>query len=527
MRFRRRQRVPWSSASRSSTFRRRARSSACRPCARHRRAQALTGALRPARPTCSSSSPRARPCRPCSTASRASSRSTPRRRRSPRSCCSTATGMHLRHGAAPSLPPSYCEAIDGLAIGPNVGSCGTAAYRRERVVRLGHRERPALGGLPRARARAPGCGACWSTPIFATDGSLLGTFALYYREPHDVAHADVELVELATHVAGIAIERARSRRRRASSEERYRDLFENANEPIATVTMDESITEVNRAFERVLGYTRDGADRHEPRRLPDARRASRRRMRATERKLSGEVAGTTFEQEFIAKDGHSRDPRGVEPRDRGGRPADRRAGHLPRHHGAQAGRHRAAAALRAEPPPGAARQPHGPARTAPASGSRSSTPSASPTSDGSRARRAADGPRPLQGDQRHARPPLRRPAAASSSRGASSRSCAAATRSRASAATSSASSCGSCRESTRDLDQALERILAALEQPFLVDGLPLHVEASIGVARFPAHGRDVDLLLQRADVAMYLAKETGRAPRRLHRRARSARHGRA
>ena len=66
-----------------------------------------------------------------------------------------------------------------------------------------------------------------------------------------------------------------------------------------------------------------------------------------------------------------------------------------------------------------------------------------------------------------------------------------------------------------DLEQALERILAALEQPFQVDGLPLHVEASIGVARFPAHGRDVDLLLQRADVAMYLAKETG-APHALY-----------
>ena len=66
-----------------------------------------------------------------------------------------------------------------------------------------------------------------------------------------------------------------------------------------------------------------------------------------------------------------------------------------------------------------------------------------------------------------------------------------------------------------DLEQALERILAALEQPFQVDGLPLHVEASIGIARFPAHGRDVDLLLQRADVAMYLAKETG-APHALY-----------
>jgi diguanylate cyclase (GGDEF)-like protein len=64
-------------------------------------------------------------------------------------------------------------------------------------------------------------------------------------------------------------------------------------------------------------------------------------------------------------------------------------------------------------------------------------------------------------------------------------------------------------ESSSVLEHVLSRILAALEQPFLVDGLPLYVEASIGVARYPAHGADVDLLLQRADVAMYLAKDSG------------------
>ena len=78
--------------------------------------------------------------------------------------------------------------------------------------------------------------------------------------------------------------------------------------------------------------------------------------------------------------------------------------------------------------------------------------------------------------------------------------------------------------SASDLAPCLERILAALEQPFQTDGLPLHVEASIGVARYPAHGADVDLLLQRADVAMYLAKETGRLTPSTRERARSPRH---
>ena len=146
----------------------------------------------------------------------------------------------------------------------------------------------------------PGLRACWSTPIFATDGALLGTFALYYREARDSGADDIELVELATHVAGIAIERARAEEAAHASEERYRDLFENANEPIATVTMDETITEVNSAFERVLGYSREEliGTNLESYLTPEGLEMS---ARATERKISGELSGTDFEQEFIAQ----------------------------------------------------------------------------------------------------------------------------------------------------------------------------------------------------------------------------------
>ncbi len=165
-------------------------------------------------------------------------------------------GRHLRHGAAPSLPAAYCEALDGVAIGPSVGSCGTAAYRRERVGVSDIASDPLWADYAELALDA-GLRACWSTPIFATAGALLGTFALYYRDVREAGADDIELVELATHVAGIAIERARSEEAARASEARYRDLFENANEPIATVTMDETITEVNGAFERVLGYSRE------------------------------------------------------------------------------------------------------------------------------------------------------------------------------------------------------------------------------------------------------------------------------
>ena len=120
--------------------------------------------------------------------------------------------------------------------------------------------------------------------------------------------------------------------------------------------------------------------------------------------------------------------------------------------------------------------------------------------------RPDDGSRPLQGDQRLARPPRRRRAAGGARRPAAAASCGPRTRSRGSAATSSACC---CRSTTRpaDVTAALEKIRQALEQPIVIQELPLAIEASIGVALYPDDGEDVDTLLQHADVAMYTAKE--------------------
>jgi GAF domain-containing protein len=88
----------------------------------------------------------------------------------------------LRHGAAPSLPTSYIEAIDGIAIGPSVGSCGTAAYRGEPVIVSNIATDPLWSDF-RDLALGHGLRACWSTPILSSEGRVLGTFAIYYREP--------------------------------------------------------------------------------------------------------------------------------------------------------------------------------------------------------------------------------------------------------------------------------------------------------------------------------------------------------
>src|SRR5207244_9423275 len=112
----------------------------------------------------------------------------------------------LRHGAAPSLPIAYTEAIDGIAIGPSVGSCGTAAYRAEPVIVSDIATDP-LWADYRDLALAHGLRACWSTPILSSSGKVLGTFAIYYREPRSPTPLNHSVIGQVVHLASIAIER--------------------------------------------------------------------------------------------------------------------------------------------------------------------------------------------------------------------------------------------------------------------------------------------------------------------------------
>jgi PAS domain S-box-containing protein len=126
-------------------------------------------------------------------------------------------GQHVRHSAAPSLPSAYTKAINGLSIGPKAGSCGTAMYRREPVVVIDILEDP-LWESYREVAEPYGLRACWSTPILSHSGKALGSFAMYYREPRSPNPAESRALEMATHLAGIAIERKLARERLQRSE---------------------------------------------------------------------------------------------------------------------------------------------------------------------------------------------------------------------------------------------------------------------------------------------------------------------
>ncbi|MCC6231974.1 MAG: PAS domain-containing protein [Verrucomicrobiales bacterium] len=122
-----------------------------------------------------------------------------------------ADGRHLRHAAAPSLPESYCRAVDGLEIGPSAGSCGTAAHRRERVVVEDVEQDPLWKEFCHL-ALPEGLRACWSEPIFDSEGRLLGTFASYFRTPQGPTPQQLVLITSATHTAAIGIERERNER---------------------------------------------------------------------------------------------------------------------------------------------------------------------------------------------------------------------------------------------------------------------------------------------------------------------------
>ncbi|MFM9438155.1 diguanylate cyclase (GGDEF)-like protein, partial [Janthinobacterium sp. CG_23.3] len=115
-------------------------------------------------------------------------------------------GRHLRHGAAPNLPAHYTALIDGLAAGPKAGSCGTAAHRGETVIVSDILVDP-LWDDYRALVAPYGLRACWSTPVMLNDGKILGTFALYAYQVRVPSAAETRLMEMATRIAGIAIER--------------------------------------------------------------------------------------------------------------------------------------------------------------------------------------------------------------------------------------------------------------------------------------------------------------------------------
>jgi len=117
-----------------------------------------------------------------------------------------AEGKHLLTGSAPSLPESYNRAIDGLEIGPGVGSCGTCAFTGKRVIAPDVLTHPDWEKF-RSLAQKAGLRSAWSEPIISTKGQVLGTFAIYHRFVCAPDEEQINTIAYCAKLASIVIER--------------------------------------------------------------------------------------------------------------------------------------------------------------------------------------------------------------------------------------------------------------------------------------------------------------------------------
>ncbi len=138
-----------------------------------------------------------------------------------------ADGVHLDVAAGPNLPKEWTRQMELMPIGPCAGSCGTAAYRGSAVIVSDIATDP-LWDVPEHRASAlkHGLRASWSNPVLSWKGQVVGTFCMYYREPRSPTSQDVELIELATHLTRVGIERDRAQETLRASEQLARSHVE-------------------------------------------------------------------------------------------------------------------------------------------------------------------------------------------------------------------------------------------------------------------------------------------------------------
>ncbi|NTV70465.1 MAG: PAS domain S-box protein [Azonexaceae bacterium] len=165
-------------------------------------------------------------------------------------------GKHIEKGIAPSLPDFYNKALEGLAIGQGVGSCGTAAFTGKRVIVEDIATHPYWAPYKELAASA-GLGACWSQPILASDGRVVGTFAIYHREPHTPTDHDIYLIEQCASLASIALEKNLAEERLQRSEAHYRLLTEDVQDVVWKTDSNFIITYISPSDERIRGFRSD------------------------------------------------------------------------------------------------------------------------------------------------------------------------------------------------------------------------------------------------------------------------------
>jgi formate hydrogenlyase transcriptional activator len=216
-------------------------------------------------------------------------------------------GQHLRFAAAPKLSDDYRVATDGVSIGPHVGSCGAAAYLRQPVFVSDVLSHPHFANFKDLMVQT-GMRASWSSPIMSHDGRVLGTFGMLYREVGEPGPAQIQLIDYASRIAGIAIERKRAEEKLRQDERELRQLIDFLPQHVLVLDTEGSLLQANQMLLDYNGHTLEemqgpGTDERHKRDLhPDDFERAR-----SERRY-GLASGVPFEIEkrMRAKDGRYR-----------------------------------------------------------------------------------------------------------------------------------------------------------------------------------------------------------------------------
>jgi PAS domain S-box-containing protein len=167
-----------------------------------------------------------------------------------------ADGIHMRPGPAPSLPEAFSRSVDGVAIGPCAGSCGTAMHLGKPVVTVDIETDP-LWQQIRPLARAHKLRACWSTPVKRADGRVAACFALYWREPRAPSDDDRALIARISGLASIAIERGRMLEALRESEQRFQAVASATADVAWDWDLKRNTVWWGEDFEQVFGHARE------------------------------------------------------------------------------------------------------------------------------------------------------------------------------------------------------------------------------------------------------------------------------
>jgi signal transduction histidine kinase/ActR/RegA family two-component response regulator len=160
--------------------------------------------------------------------------------------------QHLRAGSSGSLPGEYIRAIDGLEIGPEVGACGSAAFRNQTVVVEDIATDPRFAG-PKEFVMSFGLRACWSVPIRDSRNAVLGTFAMYHHVPAKPREGALRLVEAGAHLVGNAIVRLRAEQALRANAKRLALAEKSASFGIWDLDVPTRVMTISEGLARLIG----------------------------------------------------------------------------------------------------------------------------------------------------------------------------------------------------------------------------------------------------------------------------------